>query len=103
MQNKPVNRIDLRRTAYLRAPLEIAKTHGLTGLEQLAHAILWDCAGDWEEVEAFFAAPTLQRRDGWAPVWAFMIERRGFFDALFIETVKLYLQYRNGAARGGAA
>lgn len=94
-----------RQLAYLRAPVEIARIYRLTGLQRLGHAIIWDCEGDWDQVEAFFAAPRLQQRGGWSNVRMFMMERREYFDALFIETLRLYLRYRNSTigGRGGKA
>ena len=100
MPKKRRKPVDIRKTPYVRAHMEVAKARGLKegSVERLAHMIFWDCAGDFQQVEKWFSSPKLDNaRVHWDKIQAYMIDENNltFLLELYEDTERLYELYSN--------
>lgn len=100
MSRKPRRKpVDQRKLPHVRALVETYTTRGLSfsTKEGKAHAVFWDCGGDWDKTEKWFTSPKVQAVNGeyWNEVRAYLFapENRAIVEEIFGSTMNLYLYY----------
>ena len=88
---------DQRKLPHIRAPLEAARNHGLTGKLYTVFLVFWDCQGDWDKVEEWFKQPKVQDKY-WQECKGTMIGNASLLEPAYDEAVELYRKYSTPAA-----